>query len=283
MSRKVPVSVDNLEIHLEVDRDEKAVNLLADATGLSKSRVKDAMTKGAVWLRKPGGKPTRVRRATSRPQSGSTLSLYYSARVLTAEPPSPIPVDIKRSYSVWHKPPGLMSSGTRYGDHFAIDRQVSLQLDRPAFIVHRLDQYVWGLMLLAHNKAASADLSRQFGDRNTRKIYHAVVQGTLLEPKEVTTPVDGKEAISQVRPVNTADGRTLVEITILTGRRHQIRSHLASIGHPCVGDRLHGDASSGDLQLASTSLGFTCPESGEYRQLHLPSTDYPRLNPDKPA
>lgn len=267
-----------MEINLEnltVDKEEEAASYIARHADLPKSRIKDAMTKGAVWLQNTHGR-RRLRRASVILKVGESIDLFYSPSILTMEPKSPDLIDDRNSYSVWNKPAGLMSGGTRYGDHCSINRVVEKQLDRPTFLVHRLDRFVWGLMVLAHSKKVAADLSLQFQNRTTMKVYRAIVQGNLTERITVDTPLAGKAAKSVVSPIMTKPDRSLVEISIETGRKHQIRQHLAMIGYPIIGDRQYGSPNEHGIQLASVALGFTTPE-GDSVKYNLPEQLTPRL------
>jgi 23S rRNA pseudouridine1911/1915/1917 synthase len=124
-------------------------------------------------------------------------------------------------------------------------------------IVHRLDKDTSGLMVVAKNDAAFASLSAQFKGRQVHKTYLALVQGTP-HPEEaaIEAPVgrsrrdrkrmavveDGREATTRYRVVGRFKGYALLEAMPVTGRTHQIRVHLASIGHPVVGDATYGKA-----------------------------------------
>lgn len=249
---------ETAQFTIQVTVHAKAVDLLQAESGLAKSRIKDAMQKGAVWHQR-GQRKVRLRRGSAQVEAGDRLTLYYNEQLLQAQAASPELLADHHEYSIWFKPPGLMSSGSRFADHHAISRQVQLQLDRPTFVVHRLDRYTRGLMVLAHRKTTAAHLAQQFRQRKTHKVYQAVVTGQLQEAISVELALDNKAALSHISPIKHLSGQTWVEVQIDTGRKHQIRRHLAHIGHPVVGDVLYGDAQSGDLQLAAVNLGFECP------------------------
>ena len=252
-----------------------AVDLIASRTQLSKSKIKQAMTLGAVWTMK-GKKNTRLRRAKTRLQPGDTASIYYSEKILGFSPQEPRLICDQKTYSVWNKPAGLMSSGTRYGDHCAINRVVEKLFDRPVFLIHRLDKFAKGVMVLAHSKSAAADLSKQFRQRTVQKKYRALVEG------ELESPLDGKDAISRVTPIDTNSGNSIVEIQIDTGRKHQIRRHMASLGNPVIGDKQYGSGRYPELMLVAVSLAFDCPDTSDRVSFDLPPEDHPRLA-DLPA
>jgi len=270
----------NIELtNLVVLTETYATDFLAQATGLSKSKIKTTMTRGAVWLKSGSGRK-RLRRAKAKLFPGELVSVYYSPKVLEAVPAKPILVDDQPSFSVWEKPVGLLSGGSRFGDHCSINRVVEQQLDRPTFLVHRLDRYVWGLMVLAHSKSSAAHLSRQFQERKTTKIYHAIVHGKLSEERAINKPVDKKVASSTVKPIRLNADTSLIEVRIETGRKHQIRQHLASIDHPVVGDRHYGSEDMKGIQLAAVELGFESPVDGEWQIYKLADNKRPGFHPE---
>lgn len=260
----------------KVQEDAEAAEYLARITGLSKSKIKDAMTKGAIWLNSNAG-TRRLRRARHRLKESDRVSVYYSEKVLDTNPPVPSMANDCEEYSVWIKPVDLLSGGSRYGDHCTINRVVEKIMGRPTFLVHRLDRFVWGLMVLAHSKKAAADLSTQFQNRETRKVYKAVVHGVITDPCTISVPIDGKDAVSHIQPITQGCERSLIEVKIETGRKHQIRKHLASIGHPIVGDRQYGLPDEQGIQLASVALGFKNLD-GIAVEYQLPKDLEPSLN-----
>ncbi len=148
-------------------------------------------------------------------------------------------------------------------------------------VVHRLDKDTSGVMLVAKNSAAQADLARQFKSHSVTKAYLALVRGRL-EPengiieadigrdphnrKKMAVVAVGREARTEYRVIKYIGGYTLLEIIPETGRTHQIRVHLAAIGFPVVGDKVYGVKSPHLSRqfLHACRLGFKLPATSDY-------------------
>lgn len=253
---------------------ETASEALSQASGLSRQRIKDAMNKGACWWTLKG-KKVRLRRATKELKTGTRLQLYYDETVLTRKPEPPTLVADNSRYSVWFKPHGLLAQGSQWGDHCSLLRCVELELKRPGYLIHRLDADAAGLMLIAHDSKAAGELSQCFAGRTMTKHYLARVTGHIqTQDQRIDTPIDGKDAISRASTLSTdeADATSVLQVTIETGRKHQIRKHLQSIGHPIIGDRLYGKPARVPLQLLAVSLEFDCPLNRQRVKLELPES-----------
>jgi 23S rRNA pseudouridine1911/1915/1917 synthase len=150
--------------------------------------------------------------------------------------------------------------------------------ERPG-IVHRLDKDTSGLMVVARNDAAHRELARQLQDRVMRRGYRAIAVGEVAEPAaRIEAPIgrdpknrqrmavvaNGREAVTEFRRLGLARGHTLLEVSLQTGRTHQIRVHLAYIRHPVLGDPVYGRRSPliGRPALHAESLTLRHPGTG---------------------
>jgi tRNA pseudouridine32 synthase/23S rRNA pseudouridine746 synthase len=189
---------------------------------------------------------------------------------------------------VLHKPPGLLCVPGRGPDKQDCLSARAQQRWPGALIVHRLDQATSGLVLMARHPDAQRRLSHAFAERQVHKRYQAVVQGQLggddsawhdidlpiaadwaRRPLRVIDHALGKPSLTRWRALahDTAARTTRIELEPVTGRTHQLRVHLAAIGHPIVGDALYADAAAQAkaprLLLHASHLAFTHPVTGE--------------------
>jgi tRNA pseudouridine32 synthase / 23S rRNA pseudouridine746 synthase len=182
---------------------------------------------------------------------------------------------------VVNKPSGLLSVPGR-GEAGRINLTAQVQAQWPdALGVHRLDQATSGLMIFARGKEAQRRLSMAFEARAVGKQYVAVVEGVLASdageiaaplivdwpnrPRQIVSLEHGKPALTRWRCLERNDTRSRLLLEPVTGRSHQLRVHLQSIGHPIVGDDLYGtpDGASDRLLLHATRLVFAHPVHGQ--------------------
>lgn len=262
-----------------IDQPMALADFLAAQTGLAKARVKDCMHKGGVLLSREGGKSLRARKAKTLLRPGDVVRLAYDPEILNQEPPPPLLIADLMDYSVWDKPAGLLAQGTQFGDHCALLRlaQLAFTPPRETFLIHRLDREASGLMLIAHNQRAAAALSRLFQDHRVVKEYQITVRGVWDRDEQgtITLPLDGKEAITSYRLLgrDSEHNTSRLQVTLKTGRLHQIRRHFAHSGFPVMGDPRYGSANKdrSGLALRAVRLAFQCPLRGKEQDFRLPS------------
>ncbi len=157
-----------------------------------------------------------------------------------------------------------------------------------AGLVHRLDTATSGVLVGARTPSAYSTLRSSFGGSGATKTYRAVVHGAIEAAGVAATPIrsrpadrarvevvtdpglGGRPATTRFRPLRRSASATSVEIEIESGVRHQIRAHLASIGHPIVGDELYGATPAPRLFLHALSVTFSHPDSGTLVTIESP-------------
>jgi 23S rRNA pseudouridine1911/1915/1917 synthase len=289
----------------ELRTDESARGLRLDAwlartlPGLSRARVQALVASGDVLL---DGLPGR---SSARLRPGQSLVVTVPAARPARPQAEDLPLTIVHEDAhlvVVDKPAGLVvhpgagvASGTLVNAllHHVRDLSGVGGVVRPG-IVHRLDRGTSGLLVVAKDDATHAALARQFTRRAVAKEYLALVHGVPARREgEVDRPVGrdplrrkrmsvrarrGREARTSFRVLEAFDGASLLLVRIHTGRTHQIRVHLASIGHPVVGDAVYGGtrvpssrrrearevlAAVARPALHAARLGFVHPGTGE--------------------
>ena len=193
------------------------------------------------------------------------------------------------SIVVVDKPSGLLSVPGR-GPDKADCLVARVQVRFPnALAAHRLDMETSGLLVLGRGETAHSDLSRQFRERQTEKRYIAVVAGLLADdagevdlplivdwPNRPLQKVDfeiGKPSLTRFRVIarDPLSDTTRVELEPVTGRSHQLRVHMAALGHPILGDELYGGEAHGRaerLLLHATDLGLFHPSTVAFMKFH---------------
>ncbi len=178
------------------------------------------------------------------------------------------------------KPEGLASIPESGPGQPSLLEQLASAYAGKLYIVHRLDKEVSGVILFARNAEAHRELNRQFEQRSVQKRYLALVHGVVEAPAmSIALPlrefgsgrmgVDlhrGKASATEAEVRRRLPGYTLLEVLPLTGRRHQIRVHLYSAGHPVVGDRRYGEPTAQQafprLMLHAQAITVALPSTG---------------------
>jgi len=144
-----------------------------------------------------------------------------------------------------------------------------------AFLMQRLDRGTSGVIFFTKRSEINAKVTRQFERKSIRKVYLALAEGRLDIPQTIDAPLarigaikfgvrsHGKRAITTLEPIEASNGASLLRIVLHTGRTHQIRAHLAAIGHPLVGDWLYGERNAPRPMLHASEIAMRHPQSSE--------------------
>ena len=261
---------DEKEYHSQSSRQRFTVPLdcggqrldlvLSQLTGKTRSQVKLLLDEKKVWV------DGVCRKASYLVRSGEILEGFFSRTDLTLVKPQEIPLDLiyeDKYLAAINKPPGMVvhpAPGQWEGTVvnallFYWGWNGSSDLCRPG-IVHRLDKDTSGVLLVAKNQQTLEQLSCAFKERNVHKQYIAVVNGYLRSQSgTIELPIGrhpinrkkmairaqgGRVAVSHYRVLAEEKSMSVVQLFPETGRTHQLRVHLAAIGHPVIGDKIYG-------------------------------------------
>lgn len=270
--------------------------LAGEMTDLSRSRIKELVQAGEVLL---NGKKSKV---SYKVQKGDLIQVT----VLPLEPlkleAENIPLDIvyeDEDVIVVNKPQGMVvHPAAGHPSHTLVNALLYHTRDladspegfRPG-IVHRIDKDTSGLLMVAKNAAARESLEKQLAAKSNKRQYLAIVHGNFAEEegtidapigrnpkdrKQMAVVEKGKSAVTHFKVLEQYQGYSLVECQLETGRTHQIRVHMAYIGHPLAGDPLYGPRKTlpGHGQfLHAKTLGFEQPSTGEWLEFSVQPTE----------
>ena len=283
--------MDKTNQSLSVGPDQKGVRLDAlraePMAAVSRSHWKALIQDGHVTVNGAACKPNQ------KLKTGDVIEWVLPEEAPAETLPENIPLDIlyeDEAVLVLNKPPGLVvhpAAGNESGtlvNALMFHDPVFASLDR-AGIVHRLDKETSGVMVVAKSEDAMAELKRQFKARETEKEYLALVWGRPPTSGRIETRIGrhpvhrkkmavlrqaGREAVSNYETLECFAEVALVRVKIETGRTHQIRVHMAHLGHPIVGDAVYGRARKHHLpdkperqMLHAVRLAFNHPETGK--------------------
>ena len=246
----------------------------------SKKGIKKAIKRGELLL---NGEIVEEGRFLKK---GDLLQLLES----DIKPPKPFNLKLEILFeddflAVIKKPAGIVVSGNRYKTIVnALPTNLTpskcddaLKWAKP---VHRIDSQTSGLLLIAKSYKALVDLSKQFEARTIKKRYNAIVVGKTPYSGKITAKIEEREAVTEYKVLKSVKSLrfghlSLLEISPLTGRTHQIRIHLSNLGFPILGDKLYGKEGEilkyKGLFLSAIKLKFHHPVNGEEVDIVLPS------------
>ncbi|WP_132387431.1 RluA family pseudouridine synthase [Novosphingobium sp. PhB165] len=281
---------------------------LADASGLSRERIKALMGEGRVTL---SGKPAGQASLKVAPGTPFAIAVPEAAPAEAEAQDIPLNVVFEDEYLIIvDKPTGLVvhpAAGNLDGTlvnallHHCRDQLSGIGgVARPG-IVHRIDKDTSGLLVVAKTDRAHEGLAVQFADHSIERAYRAVVAGKPIPLAGTVTGAigrsntnrkkmalvesgRGKHAVTHYRTIEALKGAALVECRLETGRTHQVRVHMSSIGHSLLGDPVYGRTPSAIrpvLQrlgfhrqaLHAAELGFVHPVTGETVRFSSPLPD----------
>ena len=257
----------------------------------SRSRIQSWMKDGRVTVNGAAAKPSVLLRG------GETIQVEPADLPALRADPEDLPVEVlyeDAAVIAINKPPGLVvhaGAGNHEGTlvnrlvhRFQSLSQIGGDL-RPG-IVHRLDKETSGAILVACTDAAHRALAEQFSSRTVEKTYLALVHGKVLaDSGRITKPIardpvhrtrmtarleTGRDALTDFKVRQRFDKFTLLEVRIGTGRTHQIRVHLASLGHRVVGDTLYGAPAAERMFLHAWRIVFDSPATGARVKIEAP-------------
>ncbi len=220
---------------------EKAYKLLALQESISNKEAKRLIDDGFVYVH---GKKIKIARAEIDADTKFKLDIPQNPQILHED----------KDLFVINKPYGL--------DSYTLEKKYSGKL------IHRLDKTTSGVILLAKTDTFKQKCLAEFEQGKVYKEYVAVVYGTLVEEMTIQKPIlttkgqtaksviskNGKPAITEISPLEAINKRSKIQVVIKTGRTHQIRVHLESIGFPIVGDTLYGGKEDKRVYLHSKKI-----------------------------
>jgi 23S rRNA pseudouridine1911/1915/1917 synthase len=278
---------------------------LASVTGLSRTRIQEAIKGGAAQVDGKSARASPILEAGQRITMAGEAMMVASATAGEAPAADAIPLRIlyeddyllvvdKPAGMVTHPAPGH-SSGTLVNALLAHAPELADVGDRARpGIVHRLDKDTSGLLVVAKDPATHAALAQQMKDHAMVKRYLALVEGAMptaegvidapigRDPRQrlrmglLSVSSGGREARTRFRTLEEHGGRSLLEVQLETGRTHQIRVHLAAVHHPVVGDPIYGRAQRPlppRQFLHAAHLEFRHPATGEWLTFDAPLPD----------
>jgi len=232
--------------------------------GLSRRKARAVIDLGGVFVDR-----ARVKVAGRTVRAGQTIEVNVGGALRAEAPPVAQIVYVDEHVIVADKPAGLVTAPTPESDRGDLLDQLA-HAHGEVYLVHRLDLPTSGLLVFARTRDANKRLGDAFKAHAIEREYRAVAIGEVAA-QTIDRPVDSRTAITHVTPLEPLAGATLLAVRLETGRTHQIRIHLAGIGHPVAGDTQHGGEASRTfvpraprLALHAAILGFVHPASGEH-------------------
>jgi 23S rRNA pseudouridine1911/1915/1917 synthase len=272
-----------VKTRFEVAADEAGLRLdqvvPRHVAGLSRRKARTVIDLGGVFVDR-----TRVKIAGRLVRAGQSIEvnvggvLAREAEASSAPLLEPRVVFIDDHVIVVDKPAGLVTAPTPESDRGDLLDQLT-RTHGETFLVHRIDLPTSGLLVFARTRAANKILGDAFVRHDIEREYRAVAIGDVAATT-IDRPIRDKRAVTHIGVIESLAGATLVSARLETGRTHQIRIHLAGVGHPVAGDRTHGGETERKfiprpprLALHAAVLGFNHPATGERIRFDSPLPD----------
>lgn len=244
--------------------------------GLSRRKARAVIDLGGVFVDR-----ARVKVAGRPVKPGQRIEVNVGGaleRLGEAPPPEPRIVFTDDAVIIVDKPAGLVTAPTPEASRGDLLDQLARKYGE-VYLVHRLDLPTSGLLVFARTRDANKKLGDAFKLHDVDREYRAVAVGEVAA-QTIDRPIDRRRAVTHISPVEAVPGATIVSCRLETGRTHQIRIHLAGIGHPILGDRAHGGEVERAfrprpprLALHACVLGFAHPTTGERVRWESPLPD----------
>lgn len=242
--------------------------------GLSRRKARAVIDEGGVFVDR-----TRVKQASRFVKPGQVIEVNVGAAVERTEPPlAPTIVFTDPHLIIADKPAGLVTAPTPESDRGDLLDQLATQFGE-VYLVHRIDLPTSGLLVFARTREANKRLGDAFKVHAVEREYRAVCAGHVTA-QTIDRPIGDRRAVTHVAVIETFAASTLISARLETGRTHQIRLHLAGLGHPVLGDHQHGGETSRTfipraprLALHAAVLGFAHPATGARVRFESPLPD----------
>lgn len=289
------------EYTLEVSKDQKGARLdlfvsafsKENNLGLSRTAVQDLILKGKVLI-----KGSVDIKPHYKVKANDTIKIVIEDKVKSSLQAEKIPLDIiyeDKDLAIINKPVGLVvhPAPGNY-EHTLVNALLNyfkelsdINPQRPG-IVHRLDKDTSGILVIAKNNSSHLKLAEQFADHSIKRKYVAIVKGSMeFDENVIEAPIarhtvrresmavnfsdNARYAKTYYRTLKRVGGFSLLELEPFTGRTHQLRVHLAFIGHPILGDKKYGKNDEFPrLALHAQSLGFIHPATAKFVEFNSP-------------
>ena len=236
------------KFYIKEDSGKKIQQFLIDSTPLNISNSQKLLAKGRVFDEK-----NKVL------QNGQKIQgEFIQVALFEGHSRGLKPIFETDDFAIFDKPSGIMVHPTSRNTEYTLLDEIRFHFGESANLAHRIDQETSGLVLITKHKYSDIILKEMFENKQYDKNYLAVVEGKIKKPFEINSGIrkavnskigvkmetaeNGKDSLTYINPIqyDENNNQTLVEATPLTGRQHQIRVHLDSIGHRIVGDPIYG-------------------------------------------